>query len=154
MFPLHDIKMETFISVSDTLIKILPGCDFRALNAADSLESRMQEGRGQNNSRGGMKGSPNRLLHCSVVSAGRFSLPGGHIEGAGAASAGFHSPSFHTLIVSAFCPPSYRSPPPPPDPARHFSVLPHALGTGTSVALHAPEPRSAGLTRGLGTLTL
>lgn len=42
--------------------------------------------------------------------AGRFFLLRGQVEGAGAASAGFQSASFCTLIASAFCPPSYRSP--------------------------------------------
>lgn len=42
-FALH-LKRNASISVSDTLIKILPGCDFRALTAADSVASRVQGG--------------------------------------------------------------------------------------------------------------
>lgn len=93
---------------------------------------------------GGIKGPPNRLLHRSVVSAGRRSLPRGQVEGAAAASAGFQRASFRTLIASAFCPPSYRSPPPPLPPTP--GAFPFAR-TGVSVASPAPPPRSVGPTR-------
>lgn len=72
---------------------------------------------GQINGGGEMNGASKRLFHRSVVSAGRRSLPRGQVEGAAAASAGF---SFRALIASAFCPPSYRSPPANAN-ARRFS---------------------------------
>lgn len=104
-------------SASDTPTKAPPGCGFRALNAADSPVSCA----GGQISGGVVKGPSNRLLHRSVVSAGRRSPPRGQVEGAAAASAGFQRASFRTLIASAFCPPPYRSPLTPPN-ARRFSA--------------------------------